>query len=214
MPARRQRWKRRKEERPKEILSAALDVFAAKGFAAARMDDIAARARVSKGTLYRYYKSKEDVFRALVRAAIVPNVAAAEDAVANMKLGAKDTLRFIVTRMSQVIRQGKIAAVPKLVLAESGNFPKLARFYKQEVIARGLKLLSGVIERGVASGEFAPVKGDFAARLCVAPLLMMALWRMTFAAHDTEPFDEEGFVATHLDVLTKGLSATQKEKRA
>ena len=214
MPARAKtrRWKRRKEARPKEILEAALDVFAAKGFAAARMDDMAAKARVSKGTLYRYYKSKEDVFRALVREAIVPNVAAAESVVADATIGAGDTIRFLVTNMSRIIRQGKIAAVPKLVLAESGNFPKLAQFYKREVISRGLKLMSGVIARGVKSGEFRNIKPDFAARLCVAPLLMMALWRMTFAQFDDEPFDEDGFVAAHLDVLLKGLA--QKETRA
>ena len=97
--------------------------------------------------------------------------------------------------------------LPKIVIAESGNFPELARFYREEIIDKGLALMSGLIERGIARGEFRDVPVAHAARLCVAPVLLGAIWRVTFAQFDPEPYDYKGLIETHLDVLFRGLAA-------
>jgi AcrR family transcriptional regulator len=205
-PQRDRRWKRRKEARPPEILDAALAVFAEKGFAGARMDDIAARAGVSKGTIYLYFQNKEAVFKSLVRDSIGTTLEGVTDASHDFEGSARDLLQFVLTTMARFLTTSDRVVLVKVILAESGNFPELLRFYREEIIARGLALLTGVMVRGMESGEFRRMNPDFAARLCVAPMLFVALWRTTFAQFDTEPFDYQGFVAAHIETLMKGLS--------
>src|SRR5436190_8381725 len=200
------RWKRRKEARPPEILDAALAVFAEKGFAAARMDDIATRAGVSKGTIYLYFQNKEAVFKSLVRDSIGTTLEGVADASHHFEGSARDLLQFVLKTMARFLTTSDRVVLVKVILAESGNFPELLRFYREEIIARGLALLTGVMVRGMESGEFRRMNPDFAARLCVAPMLFVALWRTTFAQFDSEPFDYQGFVAAHVETLMKGLS--------
>jgi len=95
----------------------------------------------------------------------------------------------------------------KIVIAEFGNFPELARFYREEVVEKGLAALGSVISRGIAQGEFRDIAPDHGARLCIAPILLAAVWRTTFATIDTQPYDLEGLIETHIDVLLKGLAA-------
>lgn len=200
------RWRRRKEARPQEILEAALDCFSAKGFAATRMDDIAERAGVTKGTIYLYFQNKEAVFKALVRESIGVTVNAVLEQVRASEAPASDILRMMVAHIGGIMRTSDLVVLPKIIVAEAGNFPELARFYREEIIDKGLGAISGVIERGIARGEFRAVEPQFAARLLIAPALMVAVWRTTFAQFDAEPFDNEGFLDTHLDVLLRGLS--------
>src|SRR5262245_37923422 len=149
------KWKRRKDARPAEILDAALDLFAERGFAATRMDDVAARAGVTKGTVYLYFKTKEELFKALVRAELLPNLAAVEQAAGTEP--AADLLERLVHMWTERVLPSRVGVLPKLIIAEAGNFPELAKFYLHEVIHRGLALVRGVIARGVAAGEFRPV---------------------------------------------------------
>jgi AcrR family transcriptional regulator len=205
------RWTRRKQARPAEILDAALKVFAEKGFAGARMEDIARRAGVTKGTIYLYFENKEAVFKTLVRESIGATLAGVSANVRDYKGSAKDLLRFALTAMAHLLTASDRVVLPKIIIAESGNFPELARFYREEIIDKGLALMSGLIERGIAQGEFRKVPVEHAVRLCVAPVLLGAMWRTTFAQFDAAPYNYKGLIETHLDVLFRGLSAEGSE---
>ncbi len=198
--------RRRKDTRPAELLGAALDVFADKGFAAARMEDIAARAGAAKGTLYLYFPSKEAVFEALVRSLIVPNLDRAEGIAAEHTGPVGPLLRQIVSVLAAMISEGRVVVLPRLLIGELYKFPELARFYKAEVVDRGLGLIAGLHRRGVASGEFRPQDSEAVARLVVAPALMMAIWRAVFAPLETEPVEPARVLDAHVDNLLRGLA--------
>ncbi len=200
------RWRRRKDARPQEIVEAALSVFSERGFAAARLDDVAARAGVSKGTLYLYFPNKEELFKAVVRAAIVPNIEMAERLLAENRDSSFAILEKLLAIMATRILRTKAGAIPKLIIAEAGNFPDLARFYYDEVIRRAFALLSAVLARGVESGEFRPLDIDSTVRLIVAPMLMSALWRSTFEALEGRPLDVPALLRAHLDHLRRALA--------
>ncbi len=203
------RHRRRKEARPGELLDAALTLFAERGYSATRIDDIAARAGVSKGTLYLYFPSKQDVFKALVREAVIPNIERLEHLVADHSGPAAAALRQVLTRLGGLLqRQPRLAALPKLIITEAANFPDLARFYLDTVIRRGTGLIEGLVRRGIAAGEFRPVDPRATAKLCVAPILFLALWRHSFEPHDDAPIDSGAFVELHVDTLLRGLAAT------
>jgi hypothetical protein len=119
---------------------------------------------------------------------------------------AKDLLRFVLTTMGRFMTTSDRIVLVKIVLGESGNFPELLRFYREEIIAKGLGVLTGVMAHGMARGEFRQMNPDHAARLCIGPMLLAALWRVTFAQFDEEPFDYDGYVETHIQTLLKGLS--------
>lgn len=199
------RWSRRKEARPQEILNSAMTVFAEKGFAAARMDDVARRAGVSKGTLYLYFPSKDELFKSLVREAIGGTLAQVTAYAEAYQGSARELLVLVLRTIGTVMRTSDRIVLPKIILAEAGNFPELVRFYRFEIIEKGIGLFRGIVARGIAQREFREVAPEHAARLCVAPLLLGALWRATFAAFDPEPYDIEALVETHIDVLLRGL---------
>src|SRR5262245_3594663 len=205
------RWRRRKDARPHEILEAALAVFAEKGFAAARMDEIASGWRVSKGTSYLYFESKEAVFRALVQATLVRRVADLAALVRDHKGPVAPLLRELLQRLGHFISTSDLVVLPKMVIAEAGNFPDLARIYREEVVERGLALFGGLLRTGIERGEFRKVPVQHAVRLCMAPLLLAAIWRTTFAQFDPAQYDYAGLVDTHVSTLLKGL---QPEERA
>jgi AcrR family transcriptional regulator len=200
------RWRRRKNARPQEILEAALACFAGKGFAATRMDDIAERAGVTKGTIYLYFENKEAVFKALVRESIGTQIGQVLEQAEAFQGPARDLLRMVVSTVGEILRTSDRVVLPKIIVAEAGNFPELARFYREEIIDKGLGALSAVIARGIERGEFRKIDPQHAARLCIAPVLLAAVWRTTFAQFDTAPYDYQGFLSTHLDVLLRGLS--------
>jgi len=203
-------WTRRKQARPGEILDAALKVFAEKGFAAARMEDIAARAGVTKGTIYLYFSSKEEVFKSLARQHVGSTIAQATGVAEHYDGTARDFLAMMLGMMAEKLEHSHLAVFPKIIIAESGNFPELARFWRTEVIDKVMGMASTVIARGIARGELrqlpADVTPEYVARLCVAPVLMSLIWRTVFAATDKVPFDYEKFLALHLDILMRGLA--------
>ena len=200
------RWRRRKHARPQEILEAALAVFADKGFAAARMDEIAARAGVSKGTIYLYFPSKEAVFKALVREMIGPQLSRLADLARGHEGPIAPLLAAMLRNLGRFIATSDKVVLPKMVIAEAGNFPDLARIYREEVIERGLALFGGLLEAGMARGEFREMPVPHAVRLCIAPLVLAAIWRTTFARFDAEPYDYEGFIEAHVATLLNGLA--------
>lgn len=207
------RWRRRKEARPAEILDAALAVFAEKGFAAARLEQVAKTAGVSKGTLYLYFDSKEALFEAVVRSAIVPRIADAEGLLRDHRGSATDLLAALYRRFAAVMADEQVSAIPKLVIGEAGNFPELAKFYLREVVSRGLRLMGAVLELGVARGEFRPTNVAHTTRLMIAPVLFLALWRQSLGRHDT-PLDGDAFLTDALSLLTRGLAVRRDDREA
>ncbi|WP_424814194.1 TetR/AcrR family transcriptional regulator [Roseococcus sp. YIM B11640] len=198
---------RRKADRPAELLDAALDTFVERGFAAARMGDIAERAGVSKGTIYLYYTSKEAIFEALVRRNIIPRLEAAEAALRASGLPAAVQLRRLLELMAEATADPRIAAVPKLVLSEAGNFPEMARFYRNEVVGRGLALVQGILRRGMDGGELRALDPELTARLFVAPMILSALWQTSFAPIEEAPVPPASLIALHLDLFLGAIAA-------
>ncbi len=202
---------RRKADRPSEVLDAALDCFRERGFAATRMEDIAVRAGVSKGTVYLYYPSKQAVFEALVRANILPNLESAAASLVAHPGPASAQLRLMLDFVAQVTSNPRLVALPKLVLAEAGNFPDLAVFYRREVVGRGLAMLEGVLARGMAAGEFRPLPLTATARLFLAPLLLNALWQTTFAAQESAPLPPAELLALHAELFLRAIAAPAED---
>jgi AcrR family transcriptional regulator len=208
-PGQSARWRRRKDARPQEILEAALAVFAEKGFAAARMDAIAARARVSKGTIYLYFPSKEAIFRALVREMLAPQLAHFADLARAHRGPIAPLLANILRMLGRFITTSDRVVLPKMVIAEAGNFPDLARIYREEIIERGLALFGGLLRTGIENGEFREIPIQHGVRLCIAPLLLAAIWRTIFARLDPIPYDYEGLIEAHIANLLRGLATEE-----
>lgn len=200
------KWRRRKEARPQEILTAALAVFAERGFSAARVEDIAARAGISKGAVYLYYGSKQEMLRALVREGMIANLQSAGGMMADYEGSSADLLRRFLGMAVHAILMSPLAAVPKIIISESGNFPEIAEFYRREVIDVGLALITRILERGMARGEFRPLNAEHTAKLCIAPVVLAAIWKSCFDQFEATPFDADAFITQHLDIFLAGIS--------
>src|SRR5215472_2247594 len=200
------RWRRRKTARPAEILSAALASFAERGFAATRLEDVAARAGVTKGTLYLYFRNKEELFKAVVRQELLPTIEWAEVMVAESSASSMVMLEQLAELFTRIV-SSRLSAIPKLVLTEAGNFPDLARFYLEEVVERGKALFRKVLDRGIAGGEFRLVDTESVVLCIIAPLLFACLWRHSFEPHSSRPLDIEALFRAQLDLLRRGLAA-------
>lgn len=207
MPAGEPRWRRRKDARPAEIVAAALEVFAEKGFAAARLDDIAARAGVSKGALYLYFETKQDLFAAVVRDAISPDIAAVEAAATAIELPFDQIAGLFLGRAADLLATSPVGSVAKMVIAESGNFPDLARVWHDEVVVRVLGVITGQIERAQARGEIRGGDARFHALALVGPLLMGVLWREVLVPVGAKPLDLKALARQHLETVLHGLMA-------
>jgi AcrR family transcriptional regulator len=208
------RWQRRKDERPGEILNAALDVFAARGFAAAKLDEVAARAGVSKGTLYLYFESKEELFRNVVRGLLLPNVAMAERRIAEHKGPAGELLRGLVLTFGRMITESKLGVIPKLIVAEAANFPDLVKFYYEEVIKRGMRAMAGLLQRGVDAGEFRPIPIEQFMPLMMGPLLLLIVWKHGFERAGVPSLPVEAVLAEHANSLLRALAPDPARKEA
>jgi AcrR family transcriptional regulator len=210
-PVQAQRWRRRKEARPGEILDAALACFAERGFAATRLEDVAHRAGITKGTLYLYFANKQELFKAVVTQALVPNLERGE-ALLNEAAGPRSAAALLAQLIHgwAELARSPAGAIPKIVVSEAGNFPDLARFYREQVVDRGMALLRRVLRLGIARGEFCPVELDDAVRCIVAPLLLAMLWRHSLGRHEPTGFDPDALCETHLQLLLNGLRACQR----
>lgn len=198
--------RRRKEARPGELIAAALDLFVEKGFAATRLDDVAARAGVSKGTVYLYFPSKEDLFKQVVQTGIVPVLEEGAALLDQHRGSAAELLRALLFGWWERIGATRLAGIPKLMMSEAGNFPDLAAFYYEAVIRRGRALLAEILRRGVEAGEFRLVDPEIAVDVIIAPPLMLAVWRHSFATCcPGASVNGVAFIETHIDLLLNGL---------
>ena len=202
------RWERRKDARPQELLDAALDLFVERGFAATRLDDVAKAAGVSKGTLYLYFSSKEELFKAVVRESVVPHLGEAEGMLDQFTGDSAQLLRELITTWWDKIGNTKLSGLTKLMIAEAGNFPDLARFYQEEVIDRGEKLVSKMLERGIERGEIRQVDIEIASRILIAPILMMMLWKHSEGVCQIAPDQLGAYLEQFIDMALHGLLIT------
>ena len=200
------RWQRRKEARPSEIVAAALEVFVERGFAATKLEEVARRAGVTKGTVYLYFENKEALFKAVVRETILPIFARGEQMVAQHHGSAASLFNQLVRRWWELIGETKLSGIPKLMMAEAGNFPVLARFYYDEVIMRGHRLMASVLELGIRNGEFRPMDVKVAVRLAMAPLLHVANWRHSFALCTPDGLDIAAYIDHHVHIFLRGIA--------
>lgn len=199
------RWERRKEARPQELLASAIDLFVERGFAATRLEDVARRAGVSKGTLYLYYANKEDLFKAVVRQSILPTIGDAETSVAEFDGHSAELLRHVILSWWRRIGSTKASGISKLILAEADNFPELARFYQLEVMTRGIGMISNMLERGIRRGEFRAIDVPQTAQVLIAPLMMLSTWKHTVAPCERCDLQPEAFLEAFLDITLYGL---------
>jgi AcrR family transcriptional regulator len=199
---------RRKEARPQELLDAALALFVEKGFAATRTDEVAQHAGVSKGTLYLYYPSKEELFKAVVRHNITSIIAEGEELAGGFEGSSSALLATLMRIWWQRVGNTNAAGIHKIVLAEVRNFPELAQFYTDEVIIPADRLFSGCVQRGINSGEFRPMPVHEVAHALIAPLIFMAVHRHSFGCcpvHGGVDVDPAVMLDTHLDLVLRGL---------
>lgn len=199
---------RRKQDRPGELLEAALDLFVEKGFAATRVEEVALRAGVSKGTLFLYFPNKEDLFKAVVRENVVHpvNQGAAELAQFQGKTG--EMLEWMMLQWWRRYGATKASGISKLVMSEASNFPDLATFFREEVIKPADAMVRSVLQRGMDQGEFRPVNVDLALHSVMAPLLFLVMWKHSMGpcCPTSEQIDPEAFISQHAQLLVRGLS--------
>ncbi len=199
------RWERRKDARPQELLAAALDLFVDRGFSSTRLEDVAKRAGVSKGTLYLYFTNKEELFKAVVRDSIVPVIGAAEDSIAGFEGHSADLLRKVIIDWWERLGNTKASGITKLIMAEASNFPDIACFYQEEVIARGTNMIASMLHRAVARGEFRPMDVTIMTQVLIAPMLMLMTWKHTIGPCDQGHLDPLAFLDAFLDMALHGL---------
>ena len=199
------RWTRRKDARPQELLAAALDLFVERGYAATRLEDVAAQAGVSKGTLYLYFANKEELFKAVVRENVLPALGEAEETASQFEGSSADLFQKIMMGWWERIGNTKLSGITKLMMAESHNFPEVTQFYHDEVISRGNAMIVRMLERGIERGEFRKIDVYQAMNLVCAPMLMLMMWKHSFNACRPEPMSPESYLNTFIDLFLHGL---------
>ena len=200
---------RRKQARPGELLDAALDLFVEKGFAATRSEEVALRAGVSKGTLFLYFPSKQELFKAVVRENIVRLQTEGLEEVARFEGPSAQLLEHLVLEWWRRYGATKASGISKLVMSESSNFPELARFFQDEVVTPGHALVRSVLQRGISRGEFRRVDLDMSVHSVLAPLLFLVTWKHSMApcCPPAQQIDPETFLRHHTELLVRGLTA-------
>jgi AcrR family transcriptional regulator len=200
---------RRKETRPQELLDAALQLFVEKGFAAARAEEVARAAGVSKGTLYLYYPSKEELFKAVVRQNLSSLIAEGMELLRQHQGSSSDLLDCLMSTWWQRVGSTPAAGIHKIILSEVRNFPELAAFYRAEVVEPAEILFGTAVQRGISSGEFRPMPVNEVAHALMAPMIFLALHRHSIGACPSpcgvSEIDPLRLLRTHLDLVLRGL---------
>jgi AcrR family transcriptional regulator len=191
------------EQRTEAILAAAAEVFIEQGFDGARVEDVARRAGIAKGTVYLYFPGKEALFRALVRQVAAAPLALGRRLLDGDAMSSAEMLRALIAAIRTEVLESERRRVLRLLLTEGHRFPELAATYHDEVISRGMALIRAIVDRGIRRGEF---RNDALVRfpqLLAAPLLLAVLWEGLFDA--TEKLDTAALLDAHLDLVLAGL---------
>ncbi|HWU50075.1 MAG TPA: TetR/AcrR family transcriptional regulator [Asticcacaulis sp.] len=193
------------EQREAAILDAALEAFARSGFADARIEDIARAAKVSKGSVYLYFPTKQALFEALVQRDIGPRVEMAKEFLDSYDGPLEPALQNLADMVSTIIDSGQTPIYPRLLVAESQRLPELVDFYRREVVGVLLGALSGLFTRAMTKGEIAQDDPVMLAHLFVAPVLKALMWALVFTPTESEPFRAGPYLASHIRLFLKGL---------
>ncbi len=206
---------RRKEARHGELLAAALDLFVEKGFAATRVEEVAQRAGVSKGTLFLYFHNKEELFKAVVRENISGLFIEWNDEFERFEGNTPDMLRCCLFSWWERIGSTQTSGIAKLMMSEAQNFPELASFFQHEVMQPGNSLIKRILQRGVTRGEFRPMDESYGVYLVLAPMLFLALWKhsLNTCCGDHAQLDPHRYLSAQLDMLMHGFCQTQAKTR-
>ena len=198
------KYQRRKEDRPQEIADAAFAAFAEKGYAATRIDDVARRAGVSKGLTYVYYKTKEDLFKAVVRNVVVRRVDALIGDVETTDMTSEEFIRGPLLDFMKKVPGSPIAIVIRLLISEGSRHPDLVEYYYENVVARGLGAIRQFVRRGVERGEFRREALDLQPHLFLAPMMLSMIWRLVFTYKE---LDTDDLMESQIDMLLERLKA-------
>ncbi|MEO1243087.1 MAG: TetR/AcrR family transcriptional regulator [Pseudomonadota bacterium] len=202
----RARTQEAKDQRRKALLTAALDEFYDRGFTAARMDDIARRAGLSKGSVYLYFDSKDTLFTELVKEYALPNVERLE-AMAGQADSATGAIRMLLGFAPVLVRETVVPKIMKVLIADAPAFPKTVTAYRKNVIERGLGLITATLRKASDNGEFKIANPELTARLVVAPMIFSAIWKIAFE-HDADArLDIKALFALHEKMLLTALSS-------
>lgn len=197
---------RRKEARPAELMAAALDLFVSKGFAATRLEDVAAHAGVSKGTLYLYFDNKEALFKAVIQQGIIPILDQDTEIVSNFPGSSIALLQWVGLTWWERVSSTPLGKISRIIMSEAGNFPEVVEFYNHAVVNRGRDLLRQALVRGVENGEFRPLDLDITVDVVFAPMMMMLVWGGSLNVLGCVAQDPSRYLATHFDLVLNGLA--------
>jgi len=199
------RFQRRKDDRPAEITAAALAAFAENGYAATRVDEVAKRAGVSKGLLYLYFKTKEELFKAVIRSFISPRIDALISNIEATELTSEEFLRGPFLEFACFIPKSPARILLKLMVAEGPKHPELIAWYWEHVVSRGITALRTIIQRGVQNGEFRESALDEFPQLLVTPIFFSLIWTLLFQSH--AELDTDRFIGAHVDMVLASIKA-------
>src|SRR5215218_6031768 len=188
----------RAAERRQAIVEAAMEEFIARGFAATRLDDIAKRAGVAKGTIYLHFKDKESMFEELVRTVIVP-VVTRLTALPPPAGSVRDLVETFASNFLKEVIGTRRGDLVRLIVAEGPRFPSVADFYYREVVSRGMAAMRALIELGIARGEIRQKNLAYYPQILVAPAMIAVIWQSLFARH--APLDAQDMLRVHLDLI-------------
>jgi TetR/AcrR family transcriptional regulator len=211
LPARAKR-ERRKKARPGELLDAALDLFVEKGFAATRSEEVASRAGVSKGTLFLYFPSKEELFKAVVRESLAGRFPEWNQEFEAFEGSTSEMLRHVMHAWWERVGATKASGITKLMMSEGANFPELAAFYQADVVQPGHELLWRVLRRGIERGEFRPVDVDLAIYTVLAPMIFLTLSKhsSSLCMDPATVLDPAKYIDLQAETVLGGLCAPPK----
>lgn len=207
------RWNRRKTARPSELLSAAVQVFTEKGFATARLEDVAARAGVSKGTLYLYYQNKEELFKAVINETYLPLINALRQREQEHEGRFADLLRKDFHHWWKQVGSTPLGGIPKLIITEACNFPDLTRFYNESIILPWRAHIAALLQKGIACGEFQPMDTEYTALVLHAPIVMLSCYMNSLDRCVENRIEPLRYIDAHIQMCLFGLLNEQSPLR-
>ncbi len=198
------RYQRRKQDRPQEITDAAFAAFAEKGYSATRVEEVAKRAGISKGLMYLYFKTKEELFKAVVKSVVIRRVDALIEAVETTELSSEDFIRGPLSEFMKQVPASPVAIVIRLLISEGPRHPDLVKYYYDNVVAKGLAAISGFIQRGIERGEFRDSAITEQPHLFLAPVMLSIIWRILFS---DQQLDTDKLIDTQIELLLTQIKA-------
>jgi len=200
-----QKWQRRKDERPAEIMNAALLLFVSKGFVATKIEDIAKKAGVSKGTVYLYFASKEVLFKEMVYELMVPKIHKVEEYIATYEGSQSELLCVVIRQWWKIVKSSGLTGVPKLIISEADNFPELTRFYVKEVIHRVQSVFVNILNKGIEMKEFRKIEPLLSARVIMSSMVYFSMWDCSLKKYDQKGLEVDELIEQQITILVNGI---------